>query len=71
MSLHRPWSHEGSLHHDGECFELNPVTWYVLATYGVTVRGPSTDDQIVGLDHGRHPWMVDDTVHGRQEAMAD
>jgi hypothetical protein len=31
------------LHHDGECFEINPVTWYTLATYGVTVRGPAVD----------------------------
>ncbi|MEI6495201.1 MAG: nucleotidyltransferase domain-containing protein [Actinomycetota bacterium] len=43
MGLHRPWSLEGRLHHDGDCFELNPVTWYTLATYGVTVRGPSVD----------------------------
>ncbi|MGZ4772474.1 MAG: nucleotidyltransferase domain-containing protein, partial [Ilumatobacteraceae bacterium] len=41
--LHRPWTLAGDLHHDGECFEINPVTWYTLATYGVTVRGPSAD----------------------------
>ena len=41
--LHRPWTLAGSLHHDGECFEINPVTWYTLATYGVTVRGPAVD----------------------------
>ncbi len=41
--LHRPWTLGGELHHDGECFEINPVTWYTLATYGVTVRGPSVD----------------------------
>jgi len=43
MALHRPWSIDGELHHDGDCFELNPVTWYVLANDGVTVRGPSVD----------------------------
>ena len=32
--LHRPWVLDGELHHDGECFEINPVTWYTLATYG-------------------------------------
>jgi hypothetical protein len=37
--LHRPWTQAGELHHDGECFEINPVTWYTLARYGVTVRG--------------------------------
>jgi Nucleotidyltransferase domain len=41
--LHRPWTLDGALHHDGECFEINPVTWYTLAAYGVTVRGPSVD----------------------------
>ena len=41
--LHRPWSLDGELHHDGECFEINPVTWHTLATYGVTVRGPALD----------------------------
>ena len=41
--LHRPWTLDGELHHDGECFEINPVTWCTLATYGVTVRGPMAD----------------------------
>jgi hypothetical protein len=39
--LHRPWSLDGLLHHDSECFEINPVTWFTLATYGRTVRGPA------------------------------
>jgi hypothetical protein len=41
--LHRPWTLDGELHHDGDCFEINPVTWYTLATYGVTVRGPAAE----------------------------
>jgi hypothetical protein len=41
--LHRPWMLDGELHHDGDCFEINPVTWYTLATYGVTVRGPAVE----------------------------
>jgi hypothetical protein len=39
--LHRPYVLGNELRHDGECFEINPITWYVLATYGRTVRGPS------------------------------
>lgn len=39
--LHRPWTLDGELHHDGDCFEINPVTWYTLATDAVTVRGPA------------------------------
>jgi hypothetical protein len=50
MSLHRPWSLDGRLHHDGDCFELNPVTWYVLAHHGVTVRGPTVERLGVYLD---------------------
>jgi hypothetical protein len=50
MALHRPWSLEGRLHHDGDCFELNPVTWYVLAEHGVTVRGPAVDRLGVYVD---------------------
>jgi hypothetical protein len=45
--LHRPWTLEGELHHDGDCFEINPVTWYTLARYGVTVRG--TDPWRIGI----------------------
>jgi hypothetical protein len=50
MGLHRPWVLEHSFRHDGDCFELSPVTWYVLATYGVTVRGPSVDRLGIYLD---------------------
>ena len=39
--LHRPWTLDGRLHHDGDCFEINPITWYMLATSAVTVRGPA------------------------------
>lgn len=48
--LHRPWSLDGRLHHDSECFEINPVTWYTLARYGVTVRGPQPDKLGIALD---------------------
>jgi hypothetical protein len=41
--LHRPWSLDGRLHHDGDCFEINPVTWFTLANYGVLARGPALD----------------------------
>lgn len=41
--LHRPWVLHGEPHHDGDCFEINPVTWYELANHGVTVRGPRPD----------------------------
>ena len=43
--LHRPWALDGGAHHDGDCFEINPVTWYTLQRYGVTVRG-ATPDQL-------------------------
>jgi hypothetical protein len=39
LPLHRPWTLDGAFRHDGECFEINPITWYTLAEYGVAVRG--------------------------------
>ena len=48
--LHRPWSLDGELRHDGECFEISPVTWYTLATYGVPVRGPRREVLDVAVD---------------------
>jgi hypothetical protein len=41
MAVQRPWSLDGAFHHDGECFELNPVVWHVLATAGIALRGPT------------------------------
>jgi hypothetical protein len=46
----RPWTLDGSFHHDAECFEINPVTWYTLATYGVRVRGPRLEDMPIPVD---------------------
>ena len=51
----RPWTLDGSFHHDAECFELNPVTWYTLANYGVRVRGPELAELAIPVD-------VDDMV---------
>ncbi len=57
--LHRPWTLQGELHHDGDCFEINPVTWYTLATYGVTVRGPRPERIGISLDvEARIRWVV-------------
>ena len=71
MSLHRPWTLEGGLHHDGECFELNPVTWYVLATYGLTVRGPSTDELDIYLDRYDRVRFVVDNLAGYWLSVAE
>lgn len=58
--LHRPWALGGRLHHDGECFEISPVTWYTLARYGLVVRGPSPERLGVALDtEARIRFVVD------------
>lgn len=58
--LHRPWTLQGQLHHDGDCFEINPVTWYTLATYGVTVRGPAPETLGIPVDtEARVRFVVD------------
>jgi hypothetical protein len=38
-AVQRPWVVGGEYHVDGECFEINPVVWYTLATSGVALRG--------------------------------
>jgi hypothetical protein len=70
MSLHRPWTLDGRLRHDGDCFELNPVTWFVLATYGVTVRGPTVDRLGVYLDVDARTHFVVDNLRGYWAPLA-
>ncbi len=44
MPVLRPWTLDAQFTHDGDCFEINPITWYTLATRGVAVRGPAAAD---------------------------
>lgn len=69
--LHRPWSLEGELHHDGDCFEINPVTWYTLATYGVTVRGPAPEALNIWVDTEARVRFVVDNLAGYWEPLAE
>jgi len=69
--LHRPWVLDGDLHHDAECFEINPVTWYVLATYGVTVRGPRAEQLGTYVDVDARVRFVVDNLAGYWAPLAD
>jgi hypothetical protein len=71
MALHRPWSLEHRFRHDAECFELNPVTWYVLGTYGVTVRGPTADRLGVYLDVEARTQFVVENLRSYWQPLAD
>ncbi len=71
MALHRPWALEHRLRHDGDCFELNPVTWYVLATSGVTVRGPSVERLGVYVDVDARVRFVVDNLAAYWAPLAD
>ncbi len=58
MALHRPWVLDGEYHVDGESFEINPVVWYTLATYGLALRGDAADRLGVHVDDGeRRRWV--------------
>ena len=70
MALHRPWTLEGQFRHDGDCFELNPITWYVLATYGVTVRGPTVDRLGVYQDVDARTRFVVDNLRSYWQPLA-
>ncbi len=60
MAVQRPWVLDGRYHVDGECFEINPVTWYTLATYGIALRGDRPDRLGVHIDlEDRRSWVVE------------
>jgi len=50
VGVARPWTLDGVFHHDAECFEINPVTWFTLAMYGVSLRGPQPNSLQIPLD---------------------
>ena len=57
--LHRPWKLGAELHHDGDCFEINPVLWYSLAKHGIAVRGPHPKSLDIPTDtEARIRWVV-------------
>jgi hypothetical protein len=69
--LHRPWTLHGELHHDGDCFEINPITWYTLATYGVTVRGPAPEGLGIPTDVDARIRFVVDNLQSYWSVVAD
>ena len=77
--LHRPWVLANQLHHDGDCFEINPVTWFALAKHGRTARGPAPSRIEIPIDtEARVRWVVDnvqtywsDVAQQVEQACAD
>lgn len=69
--LHRPWTLHGELHQDGDCFEISPVTWHTLATYGVTVRGPAAQTLGIPTDTEARVRFVIDNLQGYWREVAD
>ena len=58
LAVQRAWSIDGEFRFDGECFEINPVTWYTLAEYGIAVRGPVAQALDVFVDDtDRRTWV--------------
>ena len=63
VGVARPWVLDGEFHVDGESFELNPVTWYTLATYGIAVRGDLAASLGIPLDLADRRHWVRDNLH--------
>ena len=60
VAVHRPWVLDGGYHVDGDSFEINPVTWYTLAAYGLAVRGEHPDRIGVYVDVAdRRSWVAE------------
>jgi hypothetical protein len=62
MAVQRPWVLDGEYHVDGESFEINPVTWYTLAAYGIALRGDPPDRLGVHVDSGERLRWVRENV---------
>ena len=58
MAVYRPWVLDGEYHVDGESFEINPITWYTLATVGITMRGERPDRIGVFVDEAERRLFV-------------
>ena len=59
LAVLRPWTLDGELRFDGDCFEINPITWYVLDRYGVALRGSPAAALGVSADEAeRVRWVV-------------
>jgi len=58
MAVHRPWVLDGDYHVDGESFEINPITWYTLASRGITMRGERPDRIGVFVDEAERRLFV-------------
>ncbi len=60
VAVYRPWVLDGEYHVDGESFEINPVTWYTLATHGIAVRGERGERLGVYVDLAdRRSWVAE------------
>ncbi len=56
----RPWTLDGEFFFDGDCFEINPVTWFTLAHHGIAVRGGLAEGLGVVVDEvERRSWVID------------
>jgi hypothetical protein len=60
MAIQRPWVLDGEYRVDGESFEINPITWYTLATHGIPMRGvePSRIG-VAGDVEERRAWVAE------------
>ena len=68
--LHRPWAGGSTLRHDGDCFDINPLAWFVLAHHGVTVRGPTPDSLGIALDVDERVRFAIDNLIGYWRPLA-
>lgn len=69
--LHRPWVLGNEFHHDGDCFEINPITWWQLANVAIPVRGPDPERLGVPTDVDARVRFVVDNLRTYWTDVAD
>ena len=65
----RAWVLDGRFHCDDGCFELNPVTWHVLATDAISLRGSRPTE--IDVDGGALRAWVMENLHTYWASVAD
>ena len=68
--LIRAWTLDGQFHYDDACFELNPVVWFTLASYGIAVRGPAVADVVIHTDANDRVAFVSDNTRTYWRSVA-
>ncbi|NNE13217.1 MAG: DUF4111 domain-containing protein, partial [Ilumatobacter sp.] len=71
MPALRAWTLDGEFRFDGDCFVINPVSWYVLDRYGIAIRGAPSSELGVHVDAAEMQAYVREEVDTRWRTVGE